>query len=278
MAQIARGKFGPGLGEAGAPTGSGVPSRARGIRYDPATGQDGVDRGGAGRRLAEALRLSEVPKGVLVAIAVLALTAACLGWVLHGRMGAMEVLSRGGEDAAGDGAPTAGGESTEAPSSLDGEPGAASAGEGGETEKSVLVHVAGAVAVEGVYELPEGSRVQDAVEAAGGWLPQADLTSLNLAAVVQDGTKVYIPTVGEAPAASGAAASGGTGAVGEVLININTASVEELDALPGVGESTAQAIVDDREQLGPFASPEDLMRVSGIGEKKFAKLQEHICV
>ncbi len=160
-------------------------------------------------------------------------------------------------------------------------------GQGDESTRSVArIHVDGAVASPGVYEM-EGDdlRVMDAVEAAGGLAQDADVSLVNLAAQVHDADKVHIPAVGEAeaPAASEvvqtvpsetSASTSGSSA----LVNINQASVEELCALPGVGEATAKKIVADRESSGPFASPEDLMRVSGIGEKKFASLKDLICV
>ncbi len=149
----------------------------------------------------------------------------------------------------------------------------------------ILVHVDGAVAAPGVYELAmTNPRVNDAVAAAGGLTGEADTGSVNLAAIVTDGSKVHIPAQGEevsqdsssSVVSSGSGTSSGSSSGG--LVNINTATADELDALPGVGPSTAAAIVDDRERNGPFSSPEDLMRVSGIGEKKFAKLQGGICV
>ena len=149
-----------------------------------------------------------------------------------------------------------------------------------------FVHVDGAVAVPGVVELTGADlRVYDAVQAAGGLIDDADTTTVNLAEPLADGAKIHIPTVDEAaalraaPVVGQAETSGATGAGNAtVLVNINTASSEELQTLSGVGEATASAIIDDREQNGPFASPEDLMRVSGIGEKKFAKVKDHICV
>ena len=139
----------------------------------------------------------------------------------------------------------------------------------------VIVHVDGAVGAPGVYELKAGARVGEAVDAAGGLADDADTSTLNLAAEVADGEKVYVPHEGEpAPAEGDGSASGGSASP----VNINTAGVEELDELPGVGEATARAIVEDRETNGPFSTPEDLMRVSGIGEKKFAKLEGSICV
>ena len=147
----------------------------------------------------------------------------------------------------------------------------------------VFVHIDGAVVAPGVYELTGAlPRVNDAVMAAGGLAGDADTSTLNLAAVLSDGEKIHVPRQGEAMAAgqtSSAAASGpDVGGSSSGVININTATAEELDSLPGIGPSTAAAIVEDRERNGPFASPEDLMRVSGIGEGKFSKLKDQIRV
>ena len=142
----------------------------------------------------------------------------------------------------------------------------------------VVVHVAGAVANPGVYPVPEGSRVKSAVDAAGGFGPDASMEAVNLARVVADGEQIYIPTVEEvqsgsvSPAASASGSGGGAGQPS--VVNINTG----LDALPGVGPATAQRIVDDRTANGPFSSPEDIMRVSGIGEKKFEQMAHMITV
>lgn len=146
----------------------------------------------------------------------------------------------------------------------------------------VFVHIDGAVVAPGVYEMT-GSlpRVNDAVMAAGGLAGDADTSALNLAAVLSDGEKIYVPRQGEVvagQASSGAASGADVGASSSGVININTATAEELDSLPGIGPSTAAAIVEDRERNGPFASPEDLMRVSGIGEGKFSKLKDQIRV
>ncbi len=156
------------------------------------------------------------------------------------------------------------------------EPDGEAADEAGAAEKDVtlVVHVDGAVAAPGVYELEGEGRVADAVEAAGGLVEGADTSALNLAALVSDGEKVHVPREGEAAtSATGAPAQAQPG-----LVNLNTADVAQLDELPGVGEATARAIVEDREANGPFTTPEDLMRVSGIGEKKYAKLEDLICV
>ena len=145
----------------------------------------------------------------------------------------------------------------------------------------LVVHVDGAVASPGVYEVSgESPRVQDAVEAAGGLLEDADTTGVNLAAPLVDGSKIHIPLAGESAAGEGAsgAGSGGSTSASAGLVNINMATEAELCALPGVGEATALAIVRDREANGPFAAPEDIMRVSGIGQKKFERMRDMICV
>lgn len=141
---------------------------------------------------------------------------------------------------------------------------------------TLVVHVDGMVGMPGVYELAEGARVSDAVTAAGGLAGGADTSSLNLAAPLADGEKVHVPREGEtlAPGVSDEAADDATTGP----INLNAATAEELDALPGVGEATARAIVEDREANGPFTTPEDLMRVSGIGEKKFERIRGLVCV
>lgn len=154
------------------------------------------------------------------------------------------------------------------------------------SEATTVVHVDGAVACPGVYDLAgDEPRVRDAVAAAGGLTAEADTSGLNLAARIADGSKVHVPARGEAAAtvaeAQPSASEGGPASAAgssDGLVNINTATAEELDSLPGVGPSTAQAIIEERERNGPFSSTEDLMRVSGIGEKKYAKLEGSICV
>ena len=128
--------------------------------------------------------------------------------------------------------------------------------------------------------------MRDAVEAAGGFAAEASQESVNLARKVSDGEQIFVLTVEEFEASpsssspssgsSDAGAQASSGADG--LVNINTAGLEALDSLPGVGPATAQAILDEREANGPFASIEDIQRVSGIGEKKYEKLKGSICV
>lgn len=142
---------------------------------------------------------------------------------------------------------------------------------------SVVVHVAGAVMRPGVYALPLGSRVTDAIASAGGGIGDAALDTLNLARILSDGEQVYVATAEQVASGAGPPVPSGGGASGGAsggLVDLNTATAEELDGLPGVGPSTAQKIVDDREANGPFATPEDLMRVSGIGAKKFEALKD----
>lgn len=168
----------------------------------------------------------------------------------------------------------------------------------------VRVHVAGAVKKPGVYTLPGWSRVIDALKKAGGAAANADLDAINLADPIRDGEQIRIPVKGQpetlpahqptpAPApvpptvggrgmgrypfATGAATSGrAKKATPASPVNINTAGIEQLQTLPGVGPATAERIVQFRQEHGPFLKPEDLMNVKGIGEKKFARLQPMI--
>ena len=148
----------------------------------------------------------------------------------------------------------------------------------------VYVDVDGAVASPGVYRLKEEARVSQAIDAAGGLTAEADVTGLNRASKVADGQKIYVPKVGEQQAVTaGGGADGGavvTSGANDAagLVNINTASAAELQTLSGIGPSMAQSIIDERTKNGAFASVDDLMRVSGIGEKKLAKIKDCICV
>lgn len=144
----------------------------------------------------------------------------------------------------------------------------------------VLVHVAGNVRRPGVYELDQGTRVVDAIDAAGGATADGDLNSLNLASGLNDGTRIYVPAVGEVDPASVVPVLGigpndaqhSTPAVSPGPVNLNTADAATLETLPGVGPATAAAIVADRERNGPFATVDDLERVRGIGPAKLAGL------
>lgn len=138
---------------------------------------------------------------------------------------------------------------------------------------TVTVHVVGEVRHPGVYELPGGARVRDAVGAAGGMLGAGEQSAINLARVVIDGEQIVVPRKGEGAGGPGAAAGAPST---PVKVNLNTATAAELDALPGVGPSTAAKIIADRTSNGPFRSVDDLMRVSGIGPAKFDALKDLI--
>lgn len=170
----------------------------------------------------------------------------------------------------------------------------------------ITVHVIGAVIAPGVYTIAASSRVVDAVAAAGGPTPQADLSSLNMALPLADADQVYVPprtvavsrrqspstqprktnpTVVTVPQQIAAAtsvpppagnSSSATAATG--VVNINTADVTLLESLPGVGPSTAKAIIAHRQANGPFAKPEGLLEVKGIGDGKFAAMKQFITV
>ncbi len=146
-------------------------------------------------------------------------------------------------------------------------------------ETSMVIYICGAVASPGVYELPLGSRVNDAVIAAGGFSAEADHNYVNLAEPISDGIKIQIPTVQEVstmqPVISGNFSNSD---LGSGLININRASKEDLKTIPGIGDGIATKIVDYRTQNGNFSTIEDIMKVSGIKEKLFSKIKDYITV
>jgi len=160
------------------------------------------------------------------------------------------------------------------------------------TPGPIRVFVSGQVAAPAVYELPPASIVQQALEAAGGFTSAANTAVVNLAQTLVDGAHVYVPAEGEeaaapltvvnqpstavesSPGESAAAAAGASGG----LININTATLEQLDTLPGVGPAIAQRIIDHRDANGPFTAIEAVMDVSGIGESRFEQMKELITV
>ena len=158
-----------------------------------------------------------------------------------------------------------------------------------ESEETVVVHVIGEVNNPGVVTLPEGSRIIDAINMAGGKTEEADLSKINLAYIVEDGTQIYIPRINEDLNQVNLISDGaGVGVVitdsnveeNEVdsKVNINTASKEKLETLPGVGETTAQKIIDYREANGKFKTIEDIKNVSGIGDAKYESLKDKITV
>lgn len=149
-----------------------------------------------------------------------------------------------------------------------------------EQEQTIIVDVKGAVYNPGVYELPERSRVHEAITAAGGTVQEADVTKVNLAAFIKDGQIVYVPHTGEEASILGDPLStvNAGGQTSDNLININFAGLDELQKLPGIGPSKAQAIVIYREEHGSFKDTKDLMKVSGIGQKTLEKLLPLITV
>ncbi|MDI6821474.1 MAG: ComEA family DNA-binding protein [Actinomycetota bacterium] len=145
--------------------------------------------------------------------------------------------------------------------------------QGAKKPLEVVVHVCGAVKAPGVYELSGTKRVTDAIQIAGGPTPEANLDALNLAAKLVDGQKIYVPKEGESisPTLSGNGTVDGP-------INLNTASVEQLDQLPGIGPVLAQRIIEYRESNGGFKSIDDLQKVEGIGPKKFEQIKDKVTV
>jgi len=145
------------------------------------------------------------------------------------------------------------------------------------TDKPIVVQISGAVPRPGVYALPEGARVQDLISAAGGFLAEADKEFINLARTLEDGERIDIAYIeGFSPVIPTAAP-----AVVEAttdLININTASSIELESLPGIGPTTAQKIIDYRDENGPFLSIEDIINVSGIGPGTYERIKDLITV
>ena len=139
-------------------------------------------------------------------------------------------------------------------------------------KREITVYVSGAVSHPGVISLPDGARVADAVNACGGVLPTADLDALNMAQPLKDGMQIRVAQ--KAAVQSGAAEPVAASRDGKV--NINTADEKALDSLPGIGPAMAKRIIEYRSVNGSFQSPEDLKKVKGIGEAKFAKLKDKV--
>lgn len=135
------------------------------------------------------------------------------------------------------------------------------------TPSMLTIYINGAVATPGLYTLPEGSRVDDALKAAGGSIPGAEMTNINLADQLKDGQQINIP---------GIVTTNSHVNVGRV--NINTATVEELNGLPGIGPTTAQAIVDYRLENGLFQVIQDIQKVAGVGPATYALIKDYISV
>ena len=151
----------------------------------------------------------------------------------------------------------------------------------------IIVHVTGAVKKQGIVEIEEGSRISDVIEAAGGTTKKADLSKINLAYIVQDGQKIYVPSIDDKEEVSSVTQDAGEKVIkddGQSVstrkekININTASQTELETLNGIGPSTALKIINYREQNGKFKTIEDVKNVPGIGDSKYENIKENICV
>jgi competence protein ComEA len=143
-----------------------------------------------------------------------------------------------------------------------------------EPRPRMIVHVVGAVRRPGLYRLADGARIADALRRAGGATRKADLSLVNLAAPVADGTQIVVPRRAPPPEAGGTAeASGDTGSTSGP-VHLNTATVEQLDELPGVGPVTAQKIIDYRAQHGAFSSVDDLDAIPGIGPARLEQLRD----
>lgn len=148
---------------------------------------------------------------------------------------------------------------------------------------AVMVHVCGAVRREGVYKLKPGDRQLEALKMAGGALPSADLSALNLAETVKDGQKIIVPSKqiiaervsGDQPAGKQSSDIRSSGTPAQ-KINLNTASEEKLDSLPGVGKSTAQKIIEYRRTNGPFTRIEQIMEIPRFGKSKFEKIRDRL--
>ncbi len=237
-------------------------------------------------------RLRDVVADPRTAAVVLLVVAVAAGvfWYRTGSGPTSEAGARDGSAVAGeapdttlsDDAPTAGVDSSGTEGSIGdagSEPGASPTGE-------IVVHVAGAVGKPGVVRLSAGSRVADAVEAAGGGVADADLDRLNLAAVLEDGQRILVARRGDPPevgdptgVTSGAGSSpGGDESDDGAPIDLNTATTEELESLPGIGPVLAEAIIDERESRGGFRSVNELRDVRGIGEKRFEDLKDRVVV
>ncbi|ARJ23920.1 helix-hairpin-helix domain-containing protein [Bacillus sp. ISL-8] len=141
-----------------------------------------------------------------------------------------------------------------------------------EQKKIIIIDVKGAVFKEGVYEMKEGDRVKEAVEKAGGLLPDADVKKVNLAQMVQDQMLLYVPNKNE-PVQEGATFSKSEGKV-----QINTASKEQLEKITGIGSRKAESILKYREERGPFQKIEDLLEIDGIGAKSLEKIKDQIII
>ena len=188
-------------------------------------------------------------------------------WVVAAALGVFALMRMTGS----------GGEEMGEPVRVDPSPGksAAAPSGGGDGRAGLYVHVAGAVRRPGLVRLPAGARVAEAVLRAGGPDRKADLTGVNLAAQVEDGQQVVVPTAGAVPGGTGGTAGvSGTAGAGVVKPSLGSATVEQLDEIDGIGPTLAERIVEYRAENGGFSSLDELQDVDGIGEKRLETLRE----
>ncbi|SOD74733.1 competence protein ComEA [Jatrophihabitans sp. GAS493] len=231
-----------------------VPQRQHRARVDP------------GRRSAAA-----------VGVVALVVAVICIWWVSNDRPQSLAVSTRTVSAAASTAVSSATAMTSNLPASLSSPPiPTGSSAPMPSAPSNLVVDVAGRVRHQGVYRLPPGSRVNDAIKAAGGALPGVDLSGLNLASLVADGQQIAVgvPGAGSAPPVASTAAS----ASGAGLVDLNTASAEQLDTLPGVGPVLAKNIVEWRTAHGRFDTIDQLREVTGIGPAKFATLKGAVTV
>jgi competence protein ComEA len=220
-------------------------------------------------------RLSTRHIAVMAALCLMAVVGS-VGWMLRAKAVPIAVAVPGDPTALAS-------TSTAVPASATPIPGSsAPASSGSARGPTILVHVLGAVSKPGVVALDEGARVAEAIAAAGGLRGDADPAELNLAAVLVDGSQIVIGTKGaprgEVRVGPSSDAPGGSSSSAGVLVNLNTATLDQLDTLPGVGPVLAQAIIDYRTKRGKFTKIEELQEVDGIGSKTYAQIAPHVRV
>lgn len=151
-------------------------------------------------------------------------------------------------------------------------------------DKEIIIHIDGEIINPGIVSLPIGSRISDAITASGGATEQADLSKINLAYELCDGQKIYVPSILDEDEITYIQNDAGSNVLipdissNSTLVNINTATQAELEALPGIGASTAYKIINYRKENGKFKQIEDIMNVNGIGESKFNNIKKYICI
>lgn len=151
-------------------------------------------------------------------------------------------------------------------------------------KKEIIVHIAGCIAKPGIVKLEENSRICDAIDLAGGITEEADISKINLAYPLEDGMKIYIPNINEKEVnieneyLTQETTTQEINSTINKKININSANKSEIETIPGIGSITAQKIIDYRKENGKFKKIEDIKNISGIGENKFKKIKEYICI